>query len=67
MRKAVVLPKVYAVVFAIAVALGIFVLPWYVPMGQPTFSVSYVYGFNNRAAVSVIGGALLLFGSKKSG
>jgi hypothetical protein len=31
-------------------AVGVFVLPWFVPFQQPVNSLSYTYGFNNRVA-----------------
>lgn len=37
-------------VFAVVLAMGVFLLPWYVPLTQPAYSQSYTYGFNNFAA-----------------
>src|SRR5258708_18661421 len=36
--------------FIAALSLGVFVVPWHVPSRHPTFSPSYIYGFNNFAA-----------------
>ena len=39
-----------AVVVAALTAVCVFVLPWWIPLREPSFSPSYTYGFNNSAA-----------------
>src|SRR5258708_6200811 len=50
----------WRVVVYAAAALGIFVLPYYVPFSTEVYSVSRTYGFNNRVAVvaALVGVAL---------
>jgi hypothetical protein len=50
-------------VILLAGAMGIFVLPWHVPINVPSASLSYRYGFNNSVAILATGltlGALFL-------
>jgi hypothetical protein len=41
-----------------AAAVGIFILPWYVPVAEPNASDSYRYGFNNSVAILAVGVSL---------
>ncbi len=41
-------------------AIGVFVLPWWVPLREPSFSPSYTYGFNNAAAWVALAAILAL-------
>ena len=55
--------KVLIFAAAAAGAIGIFVVPWFVPLRQPVASISYTYGFNNFVAwlaVAALLGALSL-------
>ena len=45
-------------------ALGIFVVPWHVPVTEPAMGQSYTYGFNNSVAILSVGltlGALFVY------
>jgi hypothetical protein len=46
---------------AAAGAIGIFVVPWFVPFQQPIASLSYTYGFNNLAAWLAVAALLAAF------
>ncbi len=49
-----------AACLAIAVAIGVFVMPWHVGReGEPARSFSYTYGFNNLAADLVVAAGLI--------
>ena len=50
--------KEFLSIFAIFLAVGVFFLPWHVPLSQPSYSQSYTYGFNNFAAALWIAGCL---------
>lgn len=53
------MPSLVIVLFATALAAGIFLLPWHVPFPRQVESPSYIYGYNNLAAHLVIALALL--------
>src|SRR6266446_5534371 len=55
--------KVLILAAAVVGAVGIFVVPWFVPLRHPVASISYTYGFNNFVswlAVAALLGALFL-------
>jgi len=40
-------------------AVGIFLVPWYVPVTEPAMGQSYSYNFNNSVAIMAVGATLL--------
>jgi hypothetical protein len=44
----------YALILAAAFA-GIFIVPWFLPVTEPSTAHSYTYGFNNSAAILSVG------------
>lgn len=47
--------KLSLVLILSAAALGIFLVPWYVPVKEPAMTESYTYGFNNSVAILTVG------------